>query len=129
MRNPKFRLYDNLNKKWLLGYEFPNLGGFSMIGETMMFGEYSKVISSFRLEDLQHLILEQYTEIKDKNLKEIYEGDIVRILGGEEHQGMREYDITGIVKFSHGSFCVVKDEVHYDFGSFDSLEVIGNIHE
>ena len=32
MRQFKFRAYDKVNKKWLLGYEYPNLGGFSLVG-------------------------------------------------------------------------------------------------
>ena len=31
--NLKFRAYDKKAKKWLLGYEYPNLGGFSLFGE------------------------------------------------------------------------------------------------
>ncbi len=34
-RQIKFRAWDNKDKKWLLGYEYPNLGGFSMFGENI----------------------------------------------------------------------------------------------
>ncbi len=75
MRNAKFRAWDDLNKKWLLGYDHKNLGGFSMIGEIMLFGEYTNMLSGFKIEDLEHVKLMQFTGLKFKE-KEIYEGDV-----------------------------------------------------
>ena len=50
MNDLKFRAYDNKAKEWLLGYEYPNLGGFSMFGECMLMGEWSAIVNRFILQ-------------------------------------------------------------------------------
>ncbi len=59
-REIKFRVWDNINKEWVVG-----------LGLTL--GSMSRDAGDI-------FTLMQYTGLKDKNGKEIYEGDIVHII-------------------------------------------------
>lgn len=80
--------------------------------------------------------LMQYTCLKDKNGKEIYEGDIVSF---EDSDGGYEYpDLavnTGIVEYGELGFyftnrvAVEMDDFYIKDARCDEVEVIGNIYE
>ena len=48
MREIKFRAWDKRNKEWLLGYEYSSLGGFSLTGECVLFGEFGDLFNPLK---------------------------------------------------------------------------------
>lgn len=90
-------------------------------------------------EDDDDWVLMQYTGLKDKNGKEIYEGDILRYLDSYDCSTESGYDFeeflnVGQVIFNDdkGRFDITnKSDISYDdwIESVSDCEIIGNIYE
>ena len=106
----KFRAWDMLKKRWS-NYKINDGTVYFMDKNTgVWYGSYNKRYKDFNLM--------QYTGIKDKNGKEIYEGDIVVNSDGD----------YGYVFFRDGVYNVRHDE--YTGYLFDwDYEIKGNIYE
>ena len=137
MREIKFKAWDKLNK------EMFNV-------EIMDFQErkvYKDTVSYRKFNDIE---LMQYTGLKDKNEKEIYEGDVVKLVHtGIEISADRLEDLkrfVGIIKYENGIFKIVKTEKSlieskyfemeqkkvseiFIYSKLYDLEVVGNIYE
>lgn len=107
--------------------------------------EWDNDLECFTVEetyDEKELEIMQYTGLKDRNGKEIYEGDIIKqvVPSSREYCYTRNYDENNFeVVFKYGSFLLqrpyqnkvyTRGVVEIDeFVGFECFEVIGNIYE
>lgn len=117
MREIKFRAWDKVNKKMQYSgivwgeYDFPVLSGFN-------YGD--------DINNLSNLM--QYTGLKDKNGKEIYEGDIIQWINYTTNDGMK--NIT-VIEYDDkdASFYIGNWYDRYFPDTSKEALIIGNIYE
>lgn len=78
----------------------------------------------------------QFVGMTDKNGKNIFEGDIVHVLGNQQVEDWKNVNYIGSIAFLDAGFCVIDGTIEdhafrrYQLPRRDfSLEVIGNIHD
>lgn len=125
-RQFRFRAWDDKKKEWLLGYEMPNLGGFDMFGECMLFGEWTQILNSRPLQELDAIKLMQSTNLFDRNGKEIWEGDLVK--ADLNHIGQADCIREVIWKFSGFYIEVTSGDYVTLHRQTPTLEIIGDIY-
>lgn len=137
-RQIKFRVWDKVNKIYKLdtGAYFIRQDGILELQKATMGGrDYNgkDCYTSLSYPLYDNYIVQQFTGLKDKNGKEIYEGDIVKDLDKE----------FGVIEFNNGSFILntknriipfwsvfVQDNMVYPRQiNTNTLEIFGNIFE
>ena len=112
MKEIKFRAWNALNKKMLDWGDIFHLPAWEIFPGT---------------PEQRPFNIMQYTGLKDKNDREIYEGDIIEFLENESGETW-----TAKIVFENLAFKAldVEDEGYeYDFDDLSDIEVIGNIYE
>ena len=121
MRELKFHAFNKERKKMYDVYSFDQ--HFIRVAENVALGV---AVTQFSVDDFEPIM--QYVGLKDKNVKEIYEGDVVlfdyeKILVSYGIQGVDAFEGIGFNLWSH--YGQKQDGTRLQ----SEIEVVGNIYE
>lgn len=118
-REIKFRIWDNADKKYLSLQDYQDLGAIEVENDGILtLSPRYRFLTSMMIMP-ERFIPQQYVGLKDKNGKDVYEGDLILI--GEKRRKVE-------VIFKDGSFGYLYNGVCVPF-QYQNPEVIGNIYE
>lgn len=118
MREIKFRAWDRLTKK------FNKIKDLITIDGSVQAVRFAHFADGKDFQGIDYVNLQQYTGLKDCKGVEIYEGDIIRLIG-IDISGSRTTEVI----FTSGSFREKYMGYALEIYKTHEIEVIGNIYE
>ena len=125
-REIKFRVWDKSDKKFLSLKDYQALGAIEVENDgTLTLSPRFRFLTSMMIMPERFIPL-QYTGIKDKNGKEVYEGDMVMF----DYEWTKSTEI-GVVTWNNenASFQIKGHIPSSSMKHLDRMKVIGNIYE